>query len=426
MKFLLPLLLTISLYGYSGYAQTNTTSSKEKTDITLTNGGKAVFFVENVSKKEDASIKALHKKNSDSIYSMFGGATTTLLVGRTNAQSFKSITKLKSWYVYVKDLKHRTAMIMIDGNTEPTIEYNPDKYIPLVKKKFVVELSQRKSSMKQERRGEEAAESNLQLKLETKFTPDASYAAALIRNANTMEYPLPPFQEDPVMKGRYSFVSYTDSTQTASTVKALYVYLNDGTNRLQSTEMDFLNGTKSKTIYYYSSLGLLDSMKSWTNGKADFTVKYKYLHDRYLSYTNDNDNSRREFIFNTLKQVATIKDFDSDNTTSMYRSFKFDDKGRILTESRYKGYYTLEGKMEYTYDNSNSKVLATLKTYDDNKLTYELTRKKQGHQFIQNNKSIYGDESFSIDSYSKDGAGYSRNYTNGKMIGYFVTQKVPD
>ena len=426
MKFIFSLLLTIILYSYTCYAQTNTTSSKEKVDITLTNGGKAVFFVENLSKKEDASLLALHKKNSDSIYNMFGGATTTLLVGRTNAQSFKSVTKLKTWYVYVKDLKHRTAMIMIDGNTEPTIEYDPNKYIPIVSKKFVVELTQRKSSMKQERRGEEAAESNLQLKLETKFTPDASYASALIRNANTMEYPLPPFQEDPVMKGSYSFVSYTDSTQKTATVKALYVYLNDGTNRFKSTEMDYLNGTKNKIVYYYSPLGLLDSMKSFTNGKPDYTLKYKYLHDRYISYTNNNDNSRREFIFNPLKQVATIKDFDSENTISMYRSFKFDDKGRILTESRYKDYYTLEGKMEYTYNNSNSKTLATLKTYDGDKLTYELTRKKQGNQFIQNNKSIYGYESVGIDSYSKDGAGLSKNYTNGKMSGYFVTRKIPD
>ncbi|MCH5714697.1 hypothetical protein [Niabella hibiscisoli] len=110
-------------------------------------------------------------------------------MGRTNAQSFKSVTKLKSWYVYVKDLKHRTAMIMIDGNTQPTIEYDPNKYIPLVKKKFVVELTQRKSSMKQESWGEEAAESSLQLKLSTHFTPDASYAAALISNGNTIEYP---------------------------------------------------------------------------------------------------------------------------------------------------------------------------------------------------------------------------------------------
>jgi hypothetical protein len=426
MKLILPLLLTLFLYNYSGYAQTNTTSSKEKVDITLTDGGKAVFFVENLSKKEDASILALHKKNSDSIYRMFGGATTTLLVGRTNAQSFKSVTKLKSWYVYVKDLKRRTAMIMIDGNTEPTIEYDPDKYIPIVRKKFVVELTQRKSSMKQERWGEEAAESNLQLKLETKFTPDASYAAALIRNANTMEYPLPPFPEDPVMKGSYSFVSYTDSTQKTATVKALYIYLNDGTNRFKSTEMDYLNGTKNKIVYYYSPLGLLDSMKSFTNGKPDYTLKYKYLHDRYISYTNNNDNSRREFIFNTLKQVATIKDFDGDNTISMYRSFKFDDKGRILTESRYKDYYTLEGKMEYTYNDSNSKVLATLKTYDNDKLTYELSRQKQGNHFVQKNKSIYGYESSSIDNYSKDGAGLSKNYTNGKMSGYFVTQKIAD
>lgn len=426
MKLILPLLLAVFSYGYSAYSQTNATSSKEKADITLTNGGKAVFFVENASKKEDASALALHKKNSDSIYRMFGGATTTLLVGRTNAQSFKSVTKLKSWYVYVKDLKQRTAMIMIDGNTEPVIEYDPEKYIPLVKKKFIIELAQRKNSMKQERWGEEAAESRLQLKLATKFTPDASYAAALISNGNTQEYPLPPFKNDPEMKGRYSFVSYTDSTQKTPTVKALYIYLNDGTNRFKSMEMDYLNGTKNKTIYYYSSLGLLDSMKSFTNGKPDFTLKYKYLHDRYISYTDNNDNSRREFIFNTLKQVATIKDFDSDNSISMYRSFKFDDKGRILTESRYKNYYTLEGKMEYTYNDNNSKVLATLKTYDNNKLTYELSRNKQGNQFIQHNKSIHGYESLSIDSYSKNGGGYSKNYTNGKMSGYFTTEKLPD
>lgn len=425
MKFYLSLLLTIFLCTNSTYAQTSE-SAKEKIDIELTNGGKAVFFVENLAKKTDEKTQVLHKKNSDSIYNMFGGATTTLLVGRTNAQSFKSVTKLKNWYVYVKDLKQRTAMIMIDGNAEPTIEYDPNKYIPLVKKRFVVELTRRKSSMKQERWGEEAAESNLQLKLETKFTPDVQYATALIRNGNSMEYPLPPFKDDPEMKGRYSFVSYTDSTKKAATVKTCYVYLNDGTNRFKSMEIDYLNGTKNKILYYYSSLGLLDSMKSWTNGKPDFTLKYKYLHDRYISYTSNNDNSRREFIFNTLQQVATIKDFDSDNTISMYRSFKFDDKGRVLTESRYKDYYTLEGKMEYTYSSSSSKVLATLKTYDNDKLTYELTRKKQKNHFVLINKSIYGYESLSIDQYAKDGTGYSKNYSGGKMTGYFVTEKTPD
>ncbi len=425
MRFPVLLVLTIFTYACPVYAQSSG-SGKEKIDIALTNGSKAVFFVENLAKKADEQTQALHKKNSDSIYNMFGGATTTLLVGRTNAQSFKSVTKLKSWYVYVKDLKYRTAMIMIDGNAEPVIEYDPNKYISLVRKKFVIELTQRKSSMKQERWGEEAAESNLQLKLETKFIPDAAYATALIRNGNTTEYPLPPFKQDPEMKGRYSFVCYTDSTKKMATVKSYYVYLNDGTNRFKSMEIDYLNGTKNKIQYYYSSLDLLDSMKSWTNGKPDFTLKYKYLHDRYISYTKNNDNSRREFIFNTLKQVATIKDFDSDNTVSMYRSFKFDDKGRVLTESRYKDYYTLEGKMEYTYNDNNSKVSATLKTYDNNKLTYELTRGKQKNHFVQTSKSIYGYESLSINEYAKDGTGYNKDYSGGKMTSYFVTEKIPD
>lgn len=421
MKYVLILLLLTYRYGH---CQLKTSTAKDKTDITLTNGGKAVFFVENPSKKEEASLLALHKKNSDSIYYMFGGATTTLLVGRTNAQSFKSVTKLKSWTVYVKDLKQRTAMIMIDGNSEPVIEYDPHKYIPLVRKKFVVELTQRKSSMKQERWGEEAAESSLQLKLLTKFTPDFSYAAALIKNGNTTDYPLPPFKEDPVMKGAYSFISYKDSTKKEATVKAIYIYLPDGTNRFQSMEMDYLNGTKNKITYYYSTLGLLDSMTSYTNNIADFTAKYKYLHDRYISYTDNNGNSRREFIFNTLMQAATIKDFNSDNTLAMYRSFKFDDKGRVITESRYKDYYTLEGSMEYTYNDDNSKVPATLKTYDNNKLTYELYRNKQGNQFLQTSKSAYGYESYSVDHYASDGSGYSKNYSSGKMSGYFVTQKI--
>ncbi len=44
MKLIFPLLLAVFLYSYSTYGQINTTSSKEKVDITLTNGGKAVFL----------------------------------------------------------------------------------------------------------------------------------------------------------------------------------------------------------------------------------------------------------------------------------------------------------------------------------------------------------------------------------------------
>ncbi|MGU3375840.1 hypothetical protein [Chryseobacterium sp. M5A1_1a] len=124
-------------------------NSDDKANFGISNPTKALFFVENenITASED-HIRG-HKEIADKIYAQFGGATERVMVGRTNAKTFKFSNGDTTWFVDIRTFPKRTAMILFDGKNEPIIEYNVKKYEDLVNKYFSEDLKTIKQSKKE-------------------------------------------------------------------------------------------------------------------------------------------------------------------------------------------------------------------------------------------------------------------------------------
>ncbi len=104
----------------------------EKSNFGLTAPSKAVFFVENKNIEANEELVKTHTKAANKIHDLFGIATDKMMVGRTNAKTFKFSKGKKTWFVEINKMKNRTAMILFNGSQKPIIEYNPEKYLDLV------------------------------------------------------------------------------------------------------------------------------------------------------------------------------------------------------------------------------------------------------------------------------------------------------
>lgn len=80
--------LSIITAAFSCSPKVITVDNSQKADIEFGIGNKAIVFAENTRKQNTGVMYDLHKNASDSIYSLFHGATNDLFVGRTNAQTF--------------------------------------------------------------------------------------------------------------------------------------------------------------------------------------------------------------------------------------------------------------------------------------------------------------------------------------------------
>lgn len=109
-------------------------TAEDKANFGITRPTKALFFVENenITVSEDGVNE--HKKIADRLYNQFNGATEKLMIGRTNAKTFKFSNGNTTWFVDVRNFPKRTAMILFDGKDKPIIEYNSKKYESLVRK----------------------------------------------------------------------------------------------------------------------------------------------------------------------------------------------------------------------------------------------------------------------------------------------------
>lgn len=100
----------------------------------VTAPNKAIFFVENLDSKNRTSRLLWHKEISGRLYKKYGPSEDGFIITQTNARDFKFNLKEKTYYIEVKNLPRRTAMILFDGKHRPIVCFNPDKYGDWIKK----------------------------------------------------------------------------------------------------------------------------------------------------------------------------------------------------------------------------------------------------------------------------------------------------
>ncbi len=94
------LLLLVALYSCTT-SPIRTATTNDKADFGISKPTKALFFVQNENLKANEKPLKEHTELSNKIYNSFGGATDKLLVGRTNAKTFKFSNGTTTWYVDV-------------------------------------------------------------------------------------------------------------------------------------------------------------------------------------------------------------------------------------------------------------------------------------------------------------------------------------
>lgn len=327
----------------------------EKADFGITSPSKAAFFVENETiESTDEQVK-LHIQTANKIYNQFGFSTDQMMVGRTNAKTFKFSNGKKTWFVAVKNLKNRTAMVLFDGSTKPVIEYNPDLYSNLIIQYLADDLKRSQVSRKKQVNTKKNAEIVLDSIWAIPFSPDKIYANNVINLSQTSYYP-GLFQGK--CQGEIQSTIYNDANQKE--VNSIYSTTYEK-GRIMKSEYS-RNGDAYQHQYFLNRLGLIDSAISTLNNKTQNAVYFKYLSDRFMT-RNSSNNGREEYVLNDKQQVSKKVTYDEANKITSEQRYFYDPLGRLSREENYgSGEKTLT--IVYEYDNDQQKLFTKIKVFD--------------------------------------------------------------
>lgn len=313
-------------------------------------------------------------------------------------------------------------MIIFDGVSKPSIAYNPKNYLPIVIKRFPIELAKKENSRTKKVYKSKTAEVALSLLLTTSFTPGKYYVASLITNANTIDYPIAPSEGDPKNYGQLKTIGYTDSTQKYIQYTNTTTFNNDVTGRIKSTTTDFKDVYKSVLNNYYGTNGLMDSSTTYVDGKKNYSKKFKYLHDRFIHW--DQNGNWSEFLLNNKMQVIKRTDYNEDNSLRSVTIYSHDEKGRIIKEENLNNSGEIRDIQLYSYAGNSKTFIENKRVDPQGKTESAIIRIKEGNKITQN--AIFNGKIASsyIYEFNKDGTGYTKTYVDGKMTSFTITTRL--
>ena len=332
----------------------------EKSDFGITSPSKAVFFVENENIEADEKQVKTHTETANHIYNLFGFATDLMMVGRTNAKNFKFTKGKKTWFVDVKKMQKRTAMILFDGSKKPIIEYDSEKYLPLVHQYLSDDLKSIQQFNTTIKKEEKTAKTLVDSIWAIAFQPDKKYAENVIKNLKKNYSPAVFGFSSMKCNGTILTQVFTDLAQKQLSYTSSITYEN---GKLMSSEYE-RNGEISGQKYHFGSLGLPDSLAYHSKGKKDGEIQFKYLPNRIISRYNKS-LSRDEYILNGKFQISKKISFNERNKPTSEKHLFYDDLGRLIREEDYSS-----GKKSntnfYEYENQKQERFTKMKIILEN------------------------------------------------------------
>ena len=335
----------------------------EKSDFGITSPSKAAFFVENENIKAEEELVKKHTETANQIYGLFGSATDLMLVGRTNAKTFKFTKGKKTWFVDVKQMKKRTAMILFDGSGKPIIEYDVENYLPLVKRHLSENLEKSQRVNKTIKNEEKIARSAVDSIWSIVYKPDQKYSEKLLknlkRNFSPAVFGLSAINCDETIETQV----FTDLAEKQLSYSSSVTYKN---GQIISSDYD-RNGEKSGQKYHFNAFGLVDSIVYHLNHKKDYETQFKYLPDRVVTRFF-NSQSRDEYLLNNKFEISKKVSFDGRNNPTSEQHFFYDDLGRLIREEYFSSgeksstnFYEYENKAQTRF--SKMKVVPSNESY---------------------------------------------------------------
>ena len=381
----------------------------EKSHFGITAPSKAVFFLENENIEADKERIGNHTNTANEIYDMFGFMTDKILVGRTNAKTFKFTKGKKVWFLDADLMPKRTAMILFDGSGKPIVEYDSGKYLSLVKQYLSKDIKRNQELGKTIKKERKIAKSLVDSLWSIDFQPDKKYEENIIKNLK--RYYSPAVFGFSFMKcnGLIATQVFTDLAQKQLSYTSNVIY-EDG--KLMRDEYD-TNGEISGQNRYFNSLGLLDSVSYHSEYKKSGEILFKYLPNRIITRYNKN-LSRDEYLLNENFQIFKKISFDESNKPTSEEHFFYDHLGRLIREEDYSSgkkvsthlyeYETPEqerfSKMKIMYEN-DSNVYENTNTIIDGKETFINTQNgKVQSKIVSNLNTNCSGKTLIYDSYN--------------------------
>ena len=327
----------------------------EKSDFGITSPSKAAFFVENENIQAEEKLVKKHTEIANQIYGLFGSATDLMLVGRTNAKTFKFKRGNKTWFVDVNQMTKRTAMILFDGSEKPMVEYDIEKYLPLVKLYLSNDLENAKKQTKTILKEENATRSVVDSIWSIAYRPDQKYAQSLLKNLKRNFSP-PVFGLSAInCDGTIETQVFADLAERQLSYSSSVTYKN---GQIMSSDYE-RNGETSGQKYYFNTLGLVDSIVFHLNHKKDYETQFKYLPDRVVTKFY-NSQSRDEYMLNDKFEISKKISFDERNNPTSEQHFFYDDLGRLIREASFSSGKKLSTNF-YEYENKEQTRFSKMK-----------------------------------------------------------------
>lgn len=394
-------------------------TTEDKANFGISNPTKALFFVENENRAASEDHIRIHKETADRIYAQFGGATERVMVGRTNAKTFRFSNGETTWFTDVLNFPKRTAMILFDGKSEPIIEYNVKKYEQLVHKYLSEDLKMVKQSKIENQTAKKEVRSILDSIWAIPFIPDQKYADRIINYSNTIYYPLTSFEDSGMCNGRFKAVFYKDARQQDISHTSAVTYRN---GRVLSNEYS-REGNESLQKYYLSKVGLMDSIVYSQNNKREMKLTFKYLADTFIIHDSSSDN-REEFHLNSKGQATAKYAYDKNSKLKNKVSYSYDPLGRVVKEQYFDNGKILSTNI-YEYGSDKKRMYSKLIIEGkDGKIISENTTKtidgKDIFATITDGKTQYR----SVSTLNKNCEGKVVTYdSSGKIISVYVQKR---
>lgn len=299
----------------------------ERSDFGIASPSKAAFFVENETIQAEEELVERHTETANQIYGLFGSATDRMLVGRTNAKTFKFTKGKRTWFVDVGQMNKRTAMILFDGSQKPMVEYDVERYLPLVKLYLSNDLEKAQKVNTTVRKEENATRSVLDSIWSIAYKPDQKYAEKLLKNLKRNFSPAVFGLSAINCDGTIETKAFTDLAEKQLSYSSSVTYKN---GQIISSEYE-RNREISGQNYHFNALGLVDSTVFHLNYKKDYETQFKYLADRIVTRFY-NSRSRDEYLLNDKFEISKKISFDDRNNPTSEQHFYYDDLGRLIQE----------------------------------------------------------------------------------------------
>ncbi|WP_300672335.1 hypothetical protein [Soonwooa sp.] len=336
-------------------------TTTDKTDFGITKPTQALFFVINENLKASDQELEDYKEISNKYYNYFGGATDRLFVGRTNAKTFKFSNEKTTWYVEVNKLTKPTALVLFDGEHQPIVEYNKKNFEKFINKYITATPSQLSSSPQNTTKAK--TNNNFSRVVDSiwaiPFVPDYKYADNIIKNSNTVYFPMPLLINDNRCNGKIKYDIYSDLEMKNKIYEMTNHYLEGKLLGSSYTRENTINTTK----YYFNKLGLLDSITSYENNKRESSIVFKYLKDKFVVVADG--NRREDFYLNNLGRVDKKVNFNRSTNPSSEQRYTYDIIGRVLAEKTYDN-EKLERSIIFHYPNDKTVRYTDFEVLDAN------------------------------------------------------------